>query len=141
MMQYTNQQGAQGICPQGWHLPTDEELKVLEGAVDSQYGIGDPEWDLDYDRGFDAGTNLKATSDWNYGSNLTDPYGFSGLPAGYRDSSGAFYDAGYYGQWWLSAELNDLKAWLRVLGYLTPGVFRYDFGKEYGFSARCLKDY
>ena len=45
MMQYTTQQGAQGICPPGWHLPTDEEWKVLEGAVDSQYGIGDPEWD------------------------------------------------------------------------------------------------
>jgi uncharacterized protein (TIGR02145 family) len=41
MMQYTTQQGTQGICPPGWHLPTDEEWKVLEGAVDSQYGIGD----------------------------------------------------------------------------------------------------
>ncbi len=47
MMQYTTQQGAQGICPPGWHLPTDEEWKVLEGAVDSQYGIGDPEWDIE----------------------------------------------------------------------------------------------
>ena len=46
MMQYTTQQGVQGICPPGWHLPTDEEWKVLEGAVDSQYGIGDPEWDI-----------------------------------------------------------------------------------------------
>jgi uncharacterized protein (TIGR02145 family) len=62
MMQYTAQQGAQGICPPGWHLPTDEEWKVLEGAVDSQYGIGNPEWDENDYRGYDAGTNLKSTS-------------------------------------------------------------------------------
>ncbi len=43
MMQYTIQQGVQGICPPDWHLSTDEEWKVLEGAVDNQYGIGDPE--------------------------------------------------------------------------------------------------
>jgi uncharacterized protein (TIGR02145 family) len=44
IMQYTTQQGVQGICPTGWHLPTDEEWKVLEGAADSQYGIGDHEF-------------------------------------------------------------------------------------------------
>jgi len=36
-MQFTTQQGTQGICPAGWHLPTDEEWKVLEGGVDSKY--------------------------------------------------------------------------------------------------------
>ena len=46
MMQYVTQQGTQGICPPDWHLPTDEEWKVLEGAVDSQYGIGDYTWDV-----------------------------------------------------------------------------------------------
>jgi len=61
MMQYTSQQGVQGICPSGWHLPTDEEWKVLEGAVDSKYGIGDSTWDDLPDRGYDAGTNLKTT--------------------------------------------------------------------------------
>jgi len=68
-MQYTTQQGVRGICPPGWHLPTDEEWKVLEGAVDSQYGIGDPEWDNYYYRGFDAGTNLKSISGWYYEGN------------------------------------------------------------------------
>jgi len=45
--------------PTDWHLPTDEEWKVLEGAVDSQYGIGNLLWDNDgYSRGFDAGLNI-----------------------------------------------------------------------------------
>ncbi len=44
MMNYANDPGAQGICPDGWHIPTDIEWQVLEGAVDSVYGIGNPEW-------------------------------------------------------------------------------------------------
>ena len=42
LMQYSTTSGIQGICPNGWHVPTVEEWKLLEGAVDSQYGIGDP---------------------------------------------------------------------------------------------------
>jgi uncharacterized protein (TIGR02145 family) len=84
MMQYTTQQGARGICPDGWHLPTDEEWKILEGSVDSNYGIGDPEWDPNMEwQGFNAGTNLKTTNSWLYGGNGTDLFGFSCQPAGY----------------------------------------------------------
>ncbi|MCD4736058.1 MAG: T9SS type A sorting domain-containing protein [Bacteroidales bacterium] len=67
MMQYTSDTTAQGICPEGWHIPTDHEWKVLEGTVDSQYGVGDPEWNGELWRGFDAGGNLKetVTIHWN----------------------------------------------------------------------------
>jgi len=141
MMQYTTQQGAQGICPPGWHLPTDEEWKVLEGAVDSQYGIGDNTWD-DYGyRGYDAGTNLKTTSGWNYNGNGTDLFGFSGLPGGSRDYDGNFDDVGDYGRWWPSTENSSLSAWFRFLYYNDPGVLRSNFSKEVGFSVRCLRDY
>ncbi|MBP6979046.1 MAG: hypothetical protein KBB71_12115 [Lentimicrobiaceae bacterium] len=40
-------------------MPTDNEWKILEGTVDSQYGVDDPEWDRMEYRGFDAGGNLK----------------------------------------------------------------------------------
>jgi len=141
MMQYTTQQGAQGICPPGWHLPTDEEWKVLEGAVDKQYGIGDPDWDLSGYRGYDAGTNLKTTSGWYFGGNgSTDLFGFSGLPGGYRPSSGYFGIIGYYGYWWASTESSSYFAWNRNLGYNYPEVDRYYYYKESGYSARCLRD-
>jgi uncharacterized protein (TIGR02145 family) len=140
MMQYTTQQGARGICPPGWHLPTDEEWKVLEGAVDSQYGIGNNTWD-DYGyRGYDAGTNLKTTSGWVGNGNGTDLFGFSGLPGGNRDYDGGFYDVGYFGCWWASTERYDLYAWIRGLYYGSPGAGRYSYGKDYGFSVRCLRD-
>ncbi|MDD5696281.1 MAG: FISUMP domain-containing protein [Bacteroidales bacterium] len=141
MMQYTPQPGTRGICPPGWHLPTDEEWKVLEGAVDRQYGIGDPEWDLGGGyRGFDAGTNLKTTSGWNANGNGTELFGFSGLPGGFRDFHGDFYNIGSYGGWWSSTESSDL-AWYRGLYFSFPGVLRYNDDKRNGFSVRCLRDY
>ena len=140
MMQYTMQQGVQGICPPGWYLPTDEEWKVLEGAVDSQYGIGDNTWDDDGYRGFDAGTILKTTSGWYDNGNGTDLFGFSGLPGGYRFSDGYFGSVGLYGGWWTSSEGSDGNAVYRGLNYGFPGVYRYDDYEEGGFSVRCLRD-
>jgi uncharacterized protein (TIGR02145 family) len=139
-MQYTTQQGARGICPPGWHLPTDEEWKLLEGAVDSQYGIGDNTWD-DYGyRGLDAGTNLKTTSGWYENGNGTDLFGFSGLPGGYRIGDGYFDYIGGYGSWWSSTQFGIDIAWYRDLSYGNPGVSRGGNYEGYGFSVRCVRD-
>ena len=148
MMKYTTQLGAQGICPQGWHLPTDEEWKVLQGAVDSHYGIGSDEWDdVDF-RGFDAGLNLKATSGWNYNGNGTDLFGFTCLPGGIRiNFLNNFTDIGSYGVWWTSTNHHIEYAWLRVIDWDHQEVYRgTDFyhsyyRKIYGFSVRCVRDY
>ena len=141
MMQYITQQGVQGICPPGWHIPTDEEWKLLEGAVDSQYGIGDSEWELSYNyRGFDAGTNLKTTSGWYLNGNGTDLYGFSGLSGGGRDYNGNFYGVGGNSSWWTSTEDDASDAWGRYLNYDYLGVNRGNTSKGSGFSVRCLKD-
>jgi len=141
MMQYTTQQGIRGICPPGWHLPTDEEWKVLEGAVDSQYGIGDPEWDFNQFRGYDAGTNLKTTSGWYGGGNGTDLFGFSGLPGGYRYDYGYFYDISGNGRCWTSTGNVDDLAWDHTLNCYYPEVGRYEVNTwAFGFCVRCLRD-
>lgn len=142
MMQYTLQQGVRGICPPDWHLPTDEELKMLEGAVDSQYGIGDPEWDIFDDwRGYDAGTNLRSTIGWKFGENGTDLFGFSGLPGGFRYTYGLFYNNGTHGYWWTSTELNYGNAWNRNATYYYQKVGRSSDLKGIGYSVRCLRNY
>jgi uncharacterized protein (TIGR02145 family) len=142
MMQYTSQQGVQGICPSGWHLPSDEEWKVLEGAVDTQYGIGDPEWDIESQyRGFDAGLNMKSISGWYYEGNGTDLFGFSGLPGGYRVVDYGLFDyVGYVGNWWVSSEYYYGYAWNHYLNSNYPEVFRVNGSEDYGFSVRCLRD-
>jgi len=141
MMQYTDQEGVKGICPQGWHLPTDKEWEVLEGAVDSRYGIGDTTWEGYEYRGYDAGTNLKTTSGWDYGGNGTDLFGFSGLPGGDRYFNGYLCNVGNDGYWWTSTEDYYFNfAWARCLNFDHPEVLRYYYSEGIGFSVRCLKD-
>jgi len=143
MMQYTTQQGARGICPPGWHLPTDDEWKILEGAIDSQYRIGDPIWNYYGIRGYDAGTKLKTTSGWNGNGNGTDLFGFSGLPGGgYLYNDGSFYYIGLINLYWSSTDGNSTCAWNRYTAYNTPQIDR-DFGndnKGFGFSVRCIRN-
>ncbi len=139
MMQYTTVQGTQGICPSGWHIPTDDEWKILEGKVDSQYPVGDPIWDEFGLRGYDAGKNLKSTSGWiqNSGENA---FGFNALPGGYHDPDENFYSLGSDACFWSSTWFTDYDALFRNLWYISDGVSRFDHSMSYGKSVRCLRD-
>jgi uncharacterized protein (TIGR02145 family) len=140
VMQYTVPEDPQDICPPGWHIPTDEDWKVLEGSVDSHYGIGDPEWDIfQNSRGFDAGTNLKTTGWYGnvYGINL---FGFSGLPGGYRLNYDNFDGVGQSGDWWTSTAIDMLWATYRDLSSNIPEITRSALQKNYALSVRCLRD-
>jgi uncharacterized protein (TIGR02145 family) len=142
-MQYTTQQGAQGICPSGWHLPTVEEWIVLFGTVDSQYGIGDPEWYLPPPEflGYDAGTNLKTIDGWYSNGNGTDLFGFSGMPGSFHNDDGPFGYLGEAGNWWMSLESNNSLAWHLCIGYDKSNIGLANFlPKNYGISVRCLRD-
>lgn len=141
MMQYSTQQGAQGICPPDWHIPSDEELKVLVGSVDTQYAMGDEMWDSEGWLGSDASFQLKSTSGW-YGSwNGSDMFGFSGLPGGLRSSwgNGSVIDVGTNGSWFTSSEVNPDQVW----GFHFHGneLSWFKYYKTQGFSVRCVKDY
>lgn len=138
-MQYVTDDGAQGICPPGWHIPGDNEWKILEGTVDSQYPVGDPEWDRTGVRGSDAGSNLKTTAGWQDGGNGTNLSGFSGMPAGHRYDNG-FYELGSWGQFWTSTPVQYYVSWHRYLTYYFDGVFRTEYvGGDNGFSVRCIR--
>lgn len=143
MMQYTIGQGIQGICPPGWHLPTDDEWKVLEGVTDTHYGVGDPEWDISqYYRGFDVGDRLKATSGWENAGNGSDVMGFSALPGGirWREGPNYFNTWGEFGNWWSSSSYSNFSAWIHSLGHDSQESHRMPSGKDLGYSVRCLKD-
>jgi uncharacterized protein (TIGR02145 family) len=141
MMQYGNLQGAQGICPPGWHLPTDEELKVLEGSVDSQYDIGANTWDSSgVNRGYDAGANLKTTSGWYANGNGFDLYGFSVLPVGRCEEDGSFKEMDKLSIIWASTEDSYYFSRFRAFAYMGHTTARGVWSKLYGFSVRCLRD-
>jgi uncharacterized protein (TIGR02145 family) len=143
-MQYVITESSQGICPIGWHLPADNEWKMLEGTVDSQYPVGDPVWNNNGWRGSDAGGNLKETGTihWNNpNTGATNESGFTALPGGHRYfDDGMFYNRNYFGDFWTSSESNTSNAWFRELWYGESRINRPDGRKENGLSVRCLKD-
>jgi uncharacterized protein (TIGR02145 family) len=114
---------------------------VLEGAVDSQYGIGDPEWDIvaEY-RGYDVGNNLKTTYGWYQGGNGIDLYGFSGMPAGGRFENGQFDRLTHLSMWWSSSVYNFEYAWARYIYFSMQEICRNFNFRIYGFSVRCVRN-
>ena len=141
MMQYTILEGAQGICPAGWHIPTDHEWKILEGTVDSQYPISNPKWDSIGWRGYDAGESLKSANGWYSDGNGTDLYGFIGLPGGYRSSyDGDSYRLSEGGYLSSSSQYDSYYAWYRYLNYDNTDVYRGYDDKNAGISVRCLQN-
>ncbi|MCD4679354.1 MAG: T9SS type A sorting domain-containing protein, partial [Bacteroidales bacterium] len=130
--------GVQGICPHSWHLPSDEEFKILEGEADSQYGYPDPEWDQQGYRGYDVGGNLKETGTVHWltpNTGATNSSGFTLLPGGIRGSTGGFSSVGNYSSLWTSSGEN------RHIYYHSEQVYRdYTGGNTKGLSLRCLRD-
>jgi uncharacterized protein (TIGR02145 family) len=138
MMDYMNCPGSQGICPEGWHIPTDNDIKILEGYSDSNYDIGDPEWDAFGTRGYDAGRNLKDAIDWSDGDDL---FGFSGLHTGDRNATlKSFHNLNDEGTFWSSNEESNDIAIARYYTDETDGMLRLLRNKGFGFGVRCIKD-
>ena len=144
-MQYTasstgNPSGVQGICPPGWHLPSDAEWCELENYIEAGT---DPNCDQIGYRGTNTGGAMKeaGTTHWN-GTNtsVTNSSGFSGLPGGYRYKNGNYNVIGFQGDWWSSTQTNTNDAWFRFLNYVGSTVIRSNYSMAYGLSVRCLRD-
>jgi len=115
-----------GVCPSGWHIPTNEEWDILINYVGDSYV---------------AGTKLKATSGWG-GYDGTDDYGFSALPGGIGNYSSNlnFTDAGCCGYWWTTSESWADYAIERYIVWDSGVVGINTWRKSTQFSVRCLKD-
>ncbi len=139
MMGYATTEGVQGICPAGWHLPTDAEWITLEEEVESTTGVN---WNTTGWRGTDAGGNLKETGTSHWASpntGATNSSGFTGRPGGYRGTDGSFSSLANDTHFWSSSE-NGLDAWYRILYYGNAQVYRSSIIQAAGFSVRCLRD-
>lgn len=138
MMEYVTTPGVQGICPEGWHLPADDEWTILERNLDSLITFNSTGW-----RGVVAGGKLKeqGTVHWfSPNTGATNSSGFTALPGGERHSSnGTFNFMGTNGYWWTSSELG-VDAYYRTLGYNTAQSSRSNRNKNYGYSVRCVAD-
>ncbi|NQU50939.1 MAG: hypothetical protein HQ522_00195 [Bacteroidetes bacterium] len=133
---------ANGLCPDGWHIPSDDEWTELINYI-GHFGLGN---ELKSCRQVNSplggGCNTSEHPRWseayvNYG---TDDYGFSGLAGGTRDFNGTFWDIGIYTGWWSSTENSPSFAWGRYLSNNLNFVYIYTYPKRDGFRVRCLRD-
>ncbi|MCB2220721.1 MAG: hypothetical protein KQI35_10015 [Bacteroidetes bacterium] len=137
MMAYSSISGTQGICPIGWHIPTDDEWCELEDFVDT--GNIDCE-ELGW-KGTDAGYRLKSSNGWLNNGNGGDDFGFTALPAGYRSSAdGNFYRLTKGSYLWSSDENDSGTAWRTGMEYNFSSVSKAFQLKSDGRSVRCVKD-
>ena len=114
----------QGVCPSGWHLPSHEEMD------DFVYTVGT--YPL-------VTAIIKSRTGWDDGSNGTDDYGFSALPAGYRNIVGGYAgkNSAYF---WMAEEDRQETAYKMGLIDGNPTAGWQNEKKKLAFSVRCLKD-
>lgn len=135
-----------GLCPAGWHIPTDEEWTELENYLISNH--------YNYD-GTNSGNKIALTlaSDlsWTFSDGSGTPgntsysesrnkIGFSALPAGYRDQEGKFVDIGNAACWWSSTEASSYNAYYRYLRSIRKDILRSSYYEFCAVSVRCIKD-
>jgi uncharacterized protein (TIGR02145 family) len=130
---------AMKACPNGWHLPSNDDWDKLMRYVDGDKGAESP-----YESKT-AGKYLKSKEGWNdykgESGNGEDKFGFSALPGGFSYPDGYFNDVGSYGGWWSSStEYNSLRAYLQHIHRYNEGAYYNSGSKGYLFSVRCVED-
>lgn len=124
-------------CPNGWHLPSDQEWSDLEISLGSDEVEAERmEW---RDVG-EVGKKLKSSTGWNMDGNGDNSSGFNALPAGSRDGNGRFSDKGKFGTFWTSTENNISGSWYRAVRRNMDGTYRAGIPHNLGFSLRCIQD-
>jgi uncharacterized protein (TIGR02145 family) len=129
----------QGICPSGWHVPTDAEWCSVTNFLDATVNCSAIGWS-----GTDAGGKMKETGTIHWNSpNLgaTNNSGFTALPGGNRSNTSGSFDYLSSNSYWWSSSLYDT-SYPRIRGMVNDNaqVYRLYNHKSYGFSVRCLKN-
>ena len=117
------------VCPDGWHIPSDNEWTTLETVLGGY---------------LNAGSYLKEAGNdhWilPYNQDANNISCFTALPGGHRDETGSFnliYNEGY---WWSATASETTKAWARKMNTSSSEVSRIGVDKKWGVSVRCVKD-
>ena len=108
----------EGICPSGWHIPSDGEWQTMVISL----GMSEADAASEGWRGSPVGDYMKSTSGWNGGGNGSNSSGFTGLPGGYRNPGGNDY-SGQFVYWWSASEYGSY-SWIRGLHYNAGSVDR-----------------
>lgn len=112
------------VCPDGWHVPSDDEFKILEMAL----GMSQAEADGIVFRGTNEGSKLAGSPElWINGDLISNSNfgesGFNGIPSGFRNHfSGGSLSLGAGSIYWSSTENEVNTAWARSLSFFISKV-------------------
>lgn len=142
-------QAAIKACPDQWHLPSDEEWKILEsylGMTEYEfhpiYKTKKQSLDADGDRiSGEIGRILKSKTGWINNQNGIDSIHFSVLPAGLY-SNKHFRNEGRNAYFWTSTSISNIQAAFARIFHPENGIIRIRESIEntQGYSVRCIKD-
>jgi uncharacterized protein (TIGR02145 family) len=136
-----------GICPQGWHIPTDDDWQKLEIAL----GMLPSEANSEGTRGYGIGSSLSSNKSlWNNPQSsllINDDFGtsgFDGLPGGARNGGGNAVTPGFSTYWWTSTPgippQYDSNAYARYINSESAAITRVRPITSFGLYVRCVKD-
>ncbi len=138
-----NPSGVQGICPTGWHVPSNAEWTELETFVSSQ-----SQYVCNHQNSSYIGKALASTTGWNSSTSTAcgvgttqstnNAAGFNARPAGNYYASGG-NGFGSYANFWTTTETSG-NAYSYNLSYTSPSLNRSNSGEASGFSVRCVRD-
>lgn len=120
------------LCPEGWHVPSDEEWIALESAVGGAQIAG-------------GALKEQGTALWKTpNTEASNEAGFSARPGGYRSYNGTFNLIRTSGYWWSTSLKSwygsEPKAMYRYMRYDDPSLARHIAEKTNGFNVRCVKN-
>jgi uncharacterized protein (TIGR02145 family) len=125
-----------GACPSGWHIPDDDEWKILEKTLGMSQRIADS---LFLRNSENTGAKLKSSLHWLNEGNGSNFSGFTALPSGYRNKHGKFFHSEGYSLFWTATTSGDI-VWYRGLNGLSNGIYRCATMKGHALSVRCIRD-
>jgi uncharacterized protein (TIGR02145 family) len=128
-----------GLCPVGWHIPSDAEWSVLANTLDPNA--------IDEYFGNNVGSALISATesehyDSYYASSISNSSGFSALLGGVWDDI-SYYDAeGIQCSFWSSTQgFDEYKVYIRTIQSYGPYLYRSAWGQKGDmYTVRCLKD-
>ena len=118
-----------GLAPAGWHIPTDAEWATVGTSLGGNSVAG-------------GKMKITGTTYWNSpNTGATNETGFGGLPGGFRNSDGSFYNKLYDGYYWTANSSSSTDALFRYLNSGNANLNTFSgLSKKLGYTIRCVKD-